>query len=242
MIIRLSVGTATALALLSAPALAEPVKGAPELTHNALYKAARLPSVACKLSKGTSGASTRKYITKLVGCLNKAWKPAIKDFVPVPVVFKDAGDKQSCSTGLEVRGSFAEICAKDIRVRLADDWIRARSDLAVFTSITRTWGGVVSGQTGIGQAWWAMENGASESVMNEQNRRYYLQLDCFLGVSAKAVGRQVKDWRPVVKVPEFWKNRFHGKPGNRLYWLDKGYRAGKPGACNTWTASSSKVA
>ncbi|MCF6471813.1 hypothetical protein FAF44_25965 [Nonomuraea sp. MG754425] len=242
MIIRLSVGTAMGLALLAAPALAEPVKGAPELTHNALYKAAKLPKVACKLDKGTSSASTRKYITRLVGCLNTAWKPAVKGFVPVKVAFKAADDQESCSTGMDVSGSFAEICATQIRVRVADDWIRAKSDLAVFTSITRTWGSVVTGQSGIGQAWWALENGASEPVMNEQNRRYYLQIDCFLGVSAKAVGRQVKDWKPVAKVPEFWKNRFQGKTGNRLYWLDKGYQAGKPGACNTWTASSSKVA
>nr|SBO97882.1 similar to metalloprotease [Nonomuraea gerenzanensis] len=230
------------LALLCAPALAEPVKGAPDLTHNALYKAAALPKVACKLTKGTSAASTRKYITRLVGCLNAAWKPAIKGFVPVKVVFKDADDKESCSTGMDVAGSFSEICATQLRVRLADDWIKAKNDLTVFTSITRTWGGVVTGQTGIGEAWWGLENDASETVMNEHNRRYYLQLDCFVGVSAKAVGRQVKDWKPVVKVPEFWKNRFHGKTANRLYWSQQGYKSGKPGACNTWKASSAKVA
>lgn len=230
------------LALLSAPALAEPIKGAPDLTHNALYKTAKLPKVACKLNKGTSNSSTKKYVTTLVGCLNKAWKPAIKDFVPVKVVFKDADDKESCSTGMEVSGSFSEICATQIRVRLADDWIKAKNDVVVFTSIVRTWSGVVTGQSGIGQAWWALENGASEPVMHEHNRRYYLQIDCFSGVSAKAMGRQVKDWKPIVKVPEFWKNRYQGKTGNRLYWLDKGYKAGKPGACNTWTASSSRVA
>ncbi|MGP4100854.1 hypothetical protein [Nonomuraea sp. KM90] len=246
MIIRALAGAAVGLALVSAPASAsasaEPVKGAPELTHNEVYKAAKLPKVSCKLTKGTSKASTQKYVTGLVGCLNKAWKPAIKDFRPVEVVFKDADDKQSCSTGMDVSRSFSEICAVQIKVRLADDWIRAKSDLAVFTSITRTWSSVVTGQTGIGEAWWGLENDRSESMMNEHNRRYYLQIDCFQAVSAKALGRQVKDWKPVVKVPEFWKNRFHGKTANRLYWLEKGYTAGKPGACNTWTAGSAKVA
>ncbi|WP_155127925.1 hypothetical protein [[Actinomadura] parvosata] len=242
MIIRLSAGAAVGLALFAGPALAEPVKGAPELTHNALYKAAKLPKIACKLDKGTSGASTKKYVTTLVGCLNKAWQPAIKGFVPVKVVFKDADDKESCSTGMDVSGSFTEICATQLHVRLADDWIKAKSDVAVFTSVVRTWGGVVTGQTGIGQAWWALENDASETVMDEHNRRYYLQIACFSGVSAKALGRQVKDWKPILKVPEFWPNRFQGKTANRLYWMDKGYKAGKPGACNTWTASSSRVA
>ncbi|MEV1175699.1 hypothetical protein [Nonomuraea sp. NPDC049784] len=158
------------------------------------------------------------------------------------VEFKEASDKESCSTGMEVSGSFSEICATSIRVRLADDWIRAKNDLAVFTSVVRTWSGVVTGQTGIGKAWWGMQNDGLESLMNEQNRRYYLQTDCFVGVSAKALGRVVKDWKPVLKVQDFWKNRYQGKTANRLYWIEKGYKAGKPGACNTWTASSSKVA
>ncbi|MFI7130927.1 hypothetical protein ACIBQ1_34925 [Nonomuraea sp. NPDC050153] len=242
MITRLLAGTAVGLAIFSGTALAAPVKGAPELTHNDLYKAAGLRTAACKLDKGTSAASTRKYITKLVGCLNTAWKPAIKDFTPVKVEFKAADDKESCSTGMDVSGSFSEICTTTIRVRVADDWIKAKNDLAVFTAITRTWGGVVTGQTGIGKAWWGLENDADEAIMNEQNRRYYLQIDCFVGVSAKAVGRAVKDWKPVAKVPVFWKNRYQGKTANRLYWLAKGYKSGKPGACNTWTASSSKVA
>ncbi|MFI7698636.1 hypothetical protein [Nonomuraea sp. NPDC049480] len=242
MIIRLLAGTAAGLALLSGTAHAEPVKGAPELTHNELYKAAKLPKVACKPVKGTSGASTKKYITKLVGCLNSAWKPAIKEFKPVEVKFKEASDKRSCSTGMDLSGSLSEICATSISVRLADDWIKAKDDLKVFTSIVMTWSGVVTGQTGIGEAWWGLENGASESVMHEHNRRYYLQIDCFAGVSAKSLGRVVKDWKPVIKVPDSWKNRFHGKTANRLYWIEKGYKAGKPGACNTWTAASSKVA
>ncbi|MFD2352399.1 hypothetical protein ACFSTC_28645 [Nonomuraea ferruginea] len=74
MIIRLSAAVAAGVVLLSGAAHADPVKGAPELTHNALYKAAKLPKVSCGAAKGTTAASTRTYITKLVGCLNKAWK------------------------------------------------------------------------------------------------------------------------------------------------------------------------
>ncbi|WP_327085505.1 hypothetical protein OIE66_24485 [Nonomuraea sp. NBC_01738] len=245
MIIRPLAGVAAGIVLLSSAAYAKPVTGVPELTGNAVYKA-KVAGVACKLTKGTSAASTKKYVTTLVGCLNKAWKPAIKDFQPVEVNFKDADDKRSCSTGLDVSASFSEICATRIEVRLAKDWIKAKSDEKVFTSIARTWSGVVSGQTGIGQAWWAMQNDASESEMSQQNRRYYLQLDCFLGVSAKAVRRVVKDWKPTANGKQFWestlKNKYSGKPANRLYWLQQGYKSGKPGSCNTWKAADSKVA
>ncbi|MFI6817266.1 hypothetical protein ACIBG7_33050 [Nonomuraea sp. NPDC050328] len=224
---------------------AEPITGAPELTHNDLYKA-KPAGVRCALTKGTSASSTKKYITDLVGCLNKAWKPAIKDFRQVQVTFKEADDKQSCSTGLDIDASFSEICQTELHVRLAGDWIKAKSDVAVFTSITRTWSGVVAGQTGIGQAWWALQNSADEAEMNQQNRRYYLQLDCFMGVSAKALRRVVKDWRPTAKGKLFWesflKNKYSGTSTNRLYWLEQGYKSGKPGSCNTWKAPDPKVA
>ncbi|NUR90176.1 MAG: hypothetical protein HOY71_39385 [Nonomuraea sp.] len=246
MINRLITGFAAGTLLLTGVAHAEPVTGAPDLTANALYKAAKLPAVKCALAKGTSAASTKKYVTRLVGCLNKAWKPAIKGFQPVKVVFKKADDKDSCSTGLTVSSSFAEICATEIHVRLANDWIKPKSDLKVFTAVVRAWGGVVSGQSGIGEAWQALENDASESLMNQQNRRYFLQQDCFMGVSAKALGRKVKDWKPTIREKLFWehflKNKYAGKPANRLYWLQQGYKAGKPGACNTWKAADSKVA
>jgi predicted metalloprotease len=245
-IIRLLAGVATGTILLSGVAYAEPVSGVPELTNNALYKAAKLRDVGCDLTKGTSGAATKKYITRLVGCLNKAWKPAIKDFRPVNVVFKEADDTRSCSTGLDVSGSFSEICATEIRVRVANDWIKTKNDMKVFTSIVRTWSKVVTGESGIGQAWWAMQNDATEAQMNQQNRRYYLQLDCFMGVSEKSLGRKVKDWKPTIGIKDFWeshlKNKNNGKPANRIYWLQQGYKAGKPGACNTWKATDSKVA
>ncbi|MFD9950668.1 hypothetical protein ACFWYW_56195 [Nonomuraea sp. NPDC059023] len=245
MILRPLSGAAVGMLLFSGVAYAGPVTGAPELTRNEIYKA-KVASVGCKLAKGSSASSTKKYVTDLVGCLNKAWKPAIKDFQQVKVTFKEADDKRSCSTGLDVDVSFSEICETEIHVRLAKDWIKAKSDAEVFTSIAKTWSGVVTGQTGIGQAWVAMQNDASDAEMNQQNRRYYLQLDCFMGVSAKALRRVVKDWKPTAKSKLFWenflKNKYSGKTSNRLYWLEQGYKTGKPAACNTWKASESKVA
>ncbi|MFI6906105.1 neutral zinc metallopeptidase [Nonomuraea sp. NPDC050394] len=244
-ILRPLTGFATAMLFFSGVAYADPVTGVPELTHNQIYKA-KVAGASCALTKGTSASSTKKYVTDLVGCLNKAWKLAIKDFQQVKVTFKEADDKRSCTTGLDVNGSFSEICATEIHVRLAKDWIKAKSDVAVFTSIAHAWSSVVTGQTGIGEAWWSMQNDASESQMNQQNRRYYLQLDCFVGVSAKALRRAVKDWKPTARGKLFWeyalKNKYSGKTANRLYWLEQGYASGKPGACNTWKAADSKVA
>ncbi|MDA0638717.1 hypothetical protein OUY22_35355 [Nonomuraea sp. MCN248] len=246
MIIRLSAAVAAGLVLVSGAAHADPVKGAPELTHNELYKAAKLPKVSCGAAKGTTAASTRKYITKLVGCLNKAWKPAIADFRPVKVEFKEKDDLRACSSGMDLRESFSEICGTVIKVRLADDWIKARKDDKVLSSITRTWSGVVLGQTGIGQAWWALQSDGSEKAMKEQNRRYALQSECVQAVSVRSLGRTVKDWPAFLQVsrPKAYDrfNKNDGRTANRVYWARQGYKSGKPGACNTWKASSAKVA
>lgn len=252
MMIRVFVATTATLVLFSgagtaAAAAAVPIKGAPELTNNALYKVGKLSKISCKGTKGTTRASTTKYAKKLIGCLNAAWKPAIKDFTPVEVKFRGADDKESCSSGLEVASSIAEICGQAVEIRLADDWIKAKDDLAMWVGITSMYSGVVLGQTGIGQAWWSLPNSGEESEMKEQNRRFYLQDDCLAGVSLKSLGRTVKDWKPVLglthpdEFDRFYK-RSLAKPANRIYWFKKGYQAGGPGACNTWKAPSSKVA
>lgn len=246
MILRLAAATAAGVVALSGAAWAAPVQGAPELTHNDLYKAAKLPKVSCGAAKGRTAASTKKYITRLVGCLNKAWQPAIEDFRPVEVTFKEKSDRRACGSGMDVRESFAEICGTVISVRLADDWIKAKNDEKILASITRTWSGVVTGQAGIGRAWWALQSGGSEKVMKEQNRRYALQTQCFQAVSVKSLGRTVKNWpafydagQPKVYA-QYSKN--DGKTANRVYWAKQGHKSGKPGACNTWRAPSAKVA
>ncbi|GIH26208.1 hypothetical protein Aph01nite_45180 [Acrocarpospora phusangensis] len=243
MIIRLLGVAAAVLVTVSGTAHAHPVKGEPTLTHNKIYKKPALPKTTCKPAKGTSKSSTEKYVKKLVSCLNTAWKGTIDGFQPVKVMFTT--EKESCSSGMDIAGSYATICGTVIRVRLADDWIKAKSDLKAFAVITRTWSGVVQGQTGIGQAWWRMDNDPSGDEVDEQTHRFYLQADCFAGVSAKSLGRKIKDFKALIagmEPPEYGYLKYNGKPANRVYWLKKGYQAGRAGACNTWTAGSPKVA
>ncbi|GIH93366.1 hypothetical protein ACFFMN_00870 [Planobispora siamensis] len=62
---------------------------------------------------------------------------------------------------------------------------------------------------------------------------------------AITLGRSAKDWKPLLDAetpPEYDRFDWDGKPANRLYWFEKGYASGSPGACNTWTAASAKVA
>nr|WP_062330512.1 hypothetical protein [Herbidospora sakaeratensis] len=243
MIMKLAGVAVAAFVLFAGPAQAAPVKGQPTLTDNAVYKKPALKKVSCKAVKGTTKASAEKYVKKIVSCLNTAWKGTINGFQPVKVRFKQ--DEQACASGNDIAGSYAEICSRSLDVRLADDWIKAKSDTKVFAALIRAWNGVVQGMTGIGAAYSAMPNDRSGEDIAEQTHRYFLQGDCFAGVSAKSLGRKVTDFKQVIsgmEPPEYSYLKHNGKPANRVYWMKKGYQSGRPGACNTWTAPAAKVA
>ena len=61
----------------TATASSYPVEGAPKLTDNALYAGAKPAKVTCgrTLSKGMTAASTQKYLSRLVACMNTSWMP-----------------------------------------------------------------------------------------------------------------------------------------------------------------------
>jgi hypothetical protein len=245
MIFRVCAVAAAGLMLVSGTAHAYPVKGAAELTHNELYKKGKLPKTTCKLVKGTTRASTTKYVTDLVACMSKTWKSSIPNFQPVQVGFADRDEKYTCNGRREVKGSFAQQCLHFIRVRLAADWIKAKDDSEVFAAVTDAWSGIVQVQTGIGEAWQALPNGGEQPEIDEQLRRLQLQTDCLTAASYKSLGLTVKNWKSVFEdtdPPEFDKLKGEGKLANRLSWSKKGYQAGGPSVCNTWKAPSSKVA
>ncbi|GAA3420768.1 hypothetical protein [Streptosporangium vulgare] len=229
----------------TATASAGPIVGAPELTHNPLYKQGRLPAVSCKVTKGTSRASTTRYLDKVVDCLNSSWRRAVKGFVPVGVGAKAKVEEGPCFSGLEVAGSFATSCNGSVQVQLGSDWIKAKSDQAILVELTRAYAGAIQTQVGISKAWWALPAGDEKDGGEEQTHRFYLQADCMGGVSMKILGRSAKNWRPLLTAEtpkEYGRFNWYGKPANRLHWFEQGYRSRGPGACNTWKAPSSKVA
>ncbi|MBG0816085.1 hypothetical protein [Planomonospora sp. ID82291] len=247
MMIRTAATAAGAAVLLfsgTAAASSYPIQGASELTHNPLYEHGRLPSVPCKAVKGASKASTTKWITTVVGCLNSAWAKSVKDFSPVRVEVKAKARRGVCLSGMEISGSFANPCYSTIDVQLGPDWIKATSETAVLIEITRAYAKIIQAQTGISSAWWALPSSGIEAEMDEQTYRYFLQSDCLTGVSMKVLGRTAGNWKPLLdaETPEEY-DRFdwYGKPANRVHWFEQGYRAGGPKACNTWKAPSSKV-
>ncbi|NUP04190.1 MAG: hypothetical protein HOV96_08260 [Nonomuraea sp.] len=219
MIIRVLAVAAAGLVAFSGTAAADPIKDAPELTSNDLYKAAKLRKTPCALKKGTTRAATEKYLRTLVGCLDKAWRG---DGVKVEITYEpDAGKKTYKSWPFPTR--------EGLYVGLADDWVKTRNDLPIIHRVAAAYGEYVQARSGISRAAFALDYDGDEKVKDEQERRYAYQQDCLAGAAAKALGRPVKSWKPLLK-------------GNKFYWFGQGHKAGGPSACNTWTASKSKVA
>nr|WP_152992361.1 hypothetical protein [Nonomuraea pusilla] len=218
MMIRLLSGVAAAMVAFSGTAAAYPVEGAPELTDNDLYKAAELAGTACPAKKGTSRASTEKYLRALAACLGKAWRQE-----PVQVeIHYDPGTRKKAhkSWPFPVPGG--------LYVALADDWVKAKSDAAVFYGMAAAYGEYMQIQAGITKAARSLDHHGDDKELDEQERRYSYQRACLAGAAAEALGRTPRTGAPSLK-------------GNALHWFTQGFKAGGPGGCNTWKAPSSKV-
>jgi hypothetical protein len=219
MILRVLAGAAAGLVLFSGTAIANPIKGVPELTSNDLYKTAKLRKTPCTAKKGTTKASTEKYIRAVLVCLDKAWR---HDAVKAEITYQPDGKKKY--------KSWPFLSREGIYVGLADDWVKAKNDLATLHGIAAVYGEVVLLESGITHAAQTLEYGGDEKLLDEQERRYAYQKDCLAGAAAKALGRPAASWKTVLK------NK------NALYWFNQGYKAGGPKGCNTWKAPNSKVA
>ncbi len=216
--IRALAATAAGLFLFSGTAAAYPINGAPDLTANPLYEEGKLTKTSCALKKGMTRSATEKYVRSLIVCLGKAWdRPGIK----VEIHYQRDGKKKY--------KSWPFVTLDGIYVGLADDWIKAKNDLRVFHELASVYGEVVQVQTGIAKAAKTLDFHGDQKELDEQERRYAYQQSCFAGAAARALGRPAKSWKSLLK-------------GNELAWFDRGYKAGGPSACNTWKASSAKVA
>lgn len=248
---RLAAAVIGACALITtgtAHATADPLA---ELTPNPLYKAGKLTASCAKgLTKGTTKASTTKYLTALVGCMNTAWVPRLKaaGFAPnkVAIAF---GASNPCASGDEEKTKTSTVlyCRRIVHVELRSDWIKARDDLKVLPEISWAYARHITWSAGIDEAAFALPEDVAEA--GEQMRRRALQVDCLNGVFLKGVWtaqkRTSSAWKALVsgvKKDEMSKLGWFGKAGSRVYWLNAGFATANPASCNTWKAPSAKVA
>jgi uncharacterized protein len=239
----------------SAPVSAPPQPAA--LVKNPIYRVGKLGASECEepAVPATSLANVRSYYTQYVVCLNDVWAPAIleagfKFAVPKLVVVLG----QSPSSPCDVEDRWAYYCGDTIYVDAELDiesykkdpaW--ARAEMALL--IGHEYGHHIQALTGILDAQYQRGlqlNGVDLQL--EESRRLELQASCF---SAAYIGANQEyfpadeDWLEVwdeVIAASDDPDRDHGSAGNHAHWIDEGFEAGGPAACNTYNADSVFVA
>ncbi|MBG0814224.1 hypothetical protein [Planomonospora sp. ID82291] len=240
----------------TAGALAHPVRDTPELTGNSLYGSGKLTSSACSggALSTESSADAKRTLHALWQCMNTSWS---RHFARAGLRFEPARlvvltkPARFCDSDWE-KGTHSSYCAETkTAVVLVDKkyYLRTREIYHV-QFVAGLHSRHLQELTGIAAAFDALPSGG-KSELSEQYRRYSLQQDClagaFLGSVWKTVGRGGEGWPALLDLmkangDEVREGRYNGKGKNIAHWLDRGFKSGDPGSCNTWKASSARVA
>jgi predicted metalloprotease len=250
-------GIAHAAPSSSSTALAAyPIKNASTLTRNAIYATGRLPATSCpeRAVRAGSVVSVRSYMLPLVKCLDATWaaqfakarlpysKPKVR-FITKPE--KVCGEKW----GKNVQALYCNP-SRLIVVMLDRAVVSSPEDLFLMDVIAHEYGHHVQNLAGIWGGLGRLPN-RGKAEFYEQGRRHELQAEClagaFIGSIWPSLDRTSEDWRDLLDADrrsgdENSKIRDHGKGRNIANWLNRGYKAASPSACNTWIASSTMVA
>jgi predicted metalloprotease len=235
----------------TAQAAAYPIRDR-ALTASKLYRSGPLQPSRCTEHqvKPNDVRAAKRYLTTVVNCLNRSWAAHFRraglPFTKARVGFITK-PRRFCGTAWN--DAAAAYCYEQRRflVLLDLNLLGEPSDLFLLDVAAHEFGHHVQNLTGMYHAW-DQHPYRGKSELNEQQRRLELQAECLAGVfirsTWKSLDRTSRDWRHLLDLDrgdERNKGRTHGKGRTIAAWLDKGFRAGSPAACNTWTAPSSRV-
>ncbi|GGO11188.1 neutral zinc metallopeptidase [Microbispora bryophytorum] len=234
----------------SGTAAAHPIKSR-TLTDNRLYGAGALPATDCRERpvKKKDTRSAKAYLNEVLTCLTRSWGAELHQ----------AGLKQSRMKLTYATKAPAKFCgikwgdwdayycdaSHTVLIVLRKDLLEEPGDLYLFNLLATKYGEHVQNVAGIFRAW-ADVHYRSNAELAEQTRRYSLQSYCFAGASLrsfwKSFRRDQEDWDDLLYYLRGWAGKYDGNRKSITYWANEGFKSGDPGACNTWTAPSSKVA
>ncbi|MFI6322193.1 neutral zinc metallopeptidase [Nonomuraea sp. NPDC050556] len=237
----------------TASAAATPSPGfKPVLTKNPLYKTGKFDLEECHeqpvQSDDLDGA--RIYLEFVMECLDKSWtdqlaKVNIKYAKPKFQVISKPGAPTGCGTF--PLGAQALYCPNNKKITfLLDAGILSEpTELFLMEVIAHEYGHHIQQLTGMLPEV-DKYKGKSKARIFEEARRVELQAEClsgaFIGSIWHSLGRRDFDWKYIVKVAQAgFDDGIHGKPSNIAKWLQRGFDAESPNACNTWSAKKSTV-
>ncbi|MFG3440900.1 neutral zinc metallopeptidase [Nonomuraea sp. NPDC047897] len=251
----LSVLACAALIPLASPGAAAaqtayPVKNA-TLTKNALYGAGALPTTTCaeKKVRANDRVSAKAYLDGIVECLDATWQQHLTGaglpFKKIRVKHVTKTPKKWCGFITGKSNSQAYYCGNNntLMIQLGRSWLSEPHDLWLAYVASSMYGMHVQNQSGISAAYDKLSYRSTAEDM-EQTRRLNLQAECLGGAFLKSVwpldGRHSRDWQQLLGLMDG--DGWSGKTSSIKAWLRAGYATGDPGSCNTWVASSTKVA
>lgn len=203
--------------------------------------------------KANDRASVKAYLGGIVECLDATWEQHLTGaglpFKKIQVKHVTKAPKKWCGFSTGKNDSQAYYCAANntLMIQLGRSWLRDPHDLWLAYLASSMYGLHVQELVGVHAAYRKLSYRNTSEDM-EQTRRLSLQAECLGGAFLKSVWpldeRNSRDWQQLVGYMEgdSGKERWYGKTSSIKAWLRAGYATGDPGSCNTWTASSTKVA
>lgn len=240
-----------------ADALTYPVRDVPALTDNSLYRSGEIKPSKCPDGALSieSATAAKRTLAALWRCLNTSWsahaKRARLPFAPAKLVVLTKPTR-FCGTNW-VKGIIAHYCSatKTMAIVVNKGYYLRTREIYHFQHVATLYGNHLQHINGIAGGFSALPH-RNEAEYFEKERRWSLQARClagvFLGSVWKTAGEGSEGWPALLELVKAngdhgsKKKRYFGKGKNIVHWLDRGFESGDPGSCNTWTASSARVA
>lgn len=234
-----------------------PPRGRAAATASPLYRTGTLPTMRCQAGqiRAGSAASYRTFVTKMIRCLNLAWKTQFRKtnlaFSQPRLRFSTTKVNTPCGRWPSSAGGLYCSSNRTIYIGVTREVLKNAFPANHAQFIAHEYGHHVQRLAGImdyyGNSIWR----ASSSAKLAFSRRLELQADCL----GSAFLRQIADDLPVEQAQweamvswvnanghKNWPKNDHGKGRSQAYWMERGYNAGSPSGCNTWTAPTGRVA
>jgi uncharacterized protein len=220
--------------------------GAAALTANPIYKTGELELDTCPERPVDDGdfEGTTNYLNGILRCLNTSWK---RQFTAAKLPFATPKlrtiRRPSVKTGCSKfpKDAQAIYCSTDktIIFLLDKDVLTRGGDLWLFEALGHEYGHHIQWLSGIKTAFDSRKYRTKKDYKAAQ-RRFELQADClsgaFIGSVWPSLERPESDFTALRLMST--DSSTHGKVVNYSYWLNRGFQAKGPGACNTFAAKS----
>lgn len=228
-----------------------------------LYKVPKRPGIPCRAPTldTHSTASMSRFLKKISDCLDRSWarefKAAHIPFTPPTRVYWTQHGTSPCGN-YPAPGAAAFYCSSNHAMYIGlKDVVKNSANApgkyyGIYISVlAHEYGHHVQAAAGILDYGHSAESAAGTgSDRNEVSRRIELQANCFDGVYLNSVGATLpmtRAQKKLVMVDAYYRGdragfpRDHGSRKHFRGWLVRGMVAGRPGICNTWSASSGSV-